>query len=217
LSVVAKPAGKLIIEHLSHNLEVSTNSFFQYTIPVYLFTAELPTFITVHESSGQPTPPFLHLNPTNRTIYGTPPVPGVHHLDLVFSDFEGRLTYMNFKLTVTPAALGGQGRTSIWHLLGLSSGLLVMVTLVGFMFHMSHIISQSYMAESKQEREIETVAGRFGDYHEVEIKYKIPKEVPIDRYQAEYLEDTMVFAGGEAGANSVITFDHRFSRQNEGA
>ena len=40
--------------------------------------------------------------------------------------------------------------------------------------------------------------------------------MPIDRYQAEYLEDTMVFAGGEAGANSVITFDHRFSRQDEG-
>jgi hypothetical protein len=69
-------------------------------------------------------------------------------LDLVFSDFEGRLTYMNLKLTVTPAPQGGQGRTSIWHLLGLSSGLLVMATLVGFMFHMSHIISLSYMAES---------------------------------------------------------------------
>ena len=84
------------------------------------------------------------------------------------------------------------------------------------MFHMSHIISQSFLNESKQEREINTVNGRFGDYHEVEIKYKIPKEVPIDQYQAEYLEDTMVFAGGEAGANSVMTFDHRFSREIEG-
>ena len=41
--------------------------------------------------------------------------------------------------------------------------------------------------------------------------------MPIDQYQAEYLEDTMVFVGGEAGANSVMTFDHRFSRENEDA
>ena len=211
LSVVAKPAGKLIIEHFSHNLEVPTNSFFQYTIPVYFFTDELPSFITLHGGSAKPIPDFLLLNPTNRTIYGTPTVPAVHHLDFVFSDFYGRLTYMNLKLTGTPFTLG-LGRAPIWHLLGLLSGFLVFSTLVGFMFHMSRIISQSFLNESKQEREIDTFNDSFGDYHEVEIKYKIPKEAPIDQYQAEYLKDTMVFAGGEAGANSAMTFDHRFSR-----
>ena len=121
---------------------------------------------------------------------------------------------MNIKLTVITSPLGVDG-TLIWHLIALSSGLLVFSTLIVFIFHMSHMITQSFLNESNEENEIDTVNGRFGDYQEVEIKYKIPKEAPIDQYQAEYLDDTMVYAGGEAGANSVITFDHRFTRQTD--
>ena len=63
------------------------------------------------------------------------------------------------------------------------------------------------------ERDAEEARKRFGDYREIDIKFKKPMTLnhPADHARLERIWELIKYTGGEAGAYSTHTYDHNFS------
>lgn len=86
--------------------------------------------------NGGKKPSFLSFNSVNRTLYGKLNETGTFRLDFVIQDDQGRKTYSNLKITVTPADYSLP--TKYYYHFGLSaSAFLALLIYLGSVFQTS--------------------------------------------------------------------------------
>ena len=81
---------------------------------------------------------------------------------------------MNLKLTVKPPKHSLLPPILMWSIILSVMGIMSLLVLIGHVFHINQMIQSSFLGQAKEDEEIESVNERFGDYREVEIKYKKP-------------------------------------------
>jgi hypothetical protein len=163
--------------------------------------------------NGAKFPTFLKFNPTNRTIFGKANETGSFSFDIVYQDDQGRKTYSNMRISVTPVSYKLPNKY-YYHFGIAGSAFIALLIFIGYIFHTNSILSENYALAENTEKDAAEARKRFGDYKEIDIKFKKPQPRVLNHISQARLEEKIKYAGGEAGAMSAKTFDYNFMEED---
>ena len=92
--------------HIPDDLTIVQNTWIDHQLPILMFQDKNNNYMPIMEIlpvNGNKLPSFLKFNQVNRTLYGKANESGSFRVEFMFSDDQGRKTFSNIRITVTPA------------------------------------------------------------------------------------------------------------------
>lgn len=184
------------------DLTIVQDSWIDHQVPIMLFKDNNDNYMPQLEIlpvNGAKFPSFLKFNPTNRTIFGKANETGSFVVDFLYQDDQGRKTYSNLRITVTPVDYSLPNK--YYYHFGISGSAFVAILIfIGYVYHTNSLLSENYKVAENTEKDAAEARKRFGEYREIDVKFKKPQPRALDHIRQARLAEKIRYAGGEAGA-----------------
>jgi hypothetical protein len=80
------------------------------------------------------------------------------------------------------------------------SAFVAILIFIGYVYHTNSLLSENYKVAENTEKDAAEARKRFGEYREIDVKFKKPQPRALDHIRQARLAEKIKYAGGEAGA-----------------